>query len=504
MESVRTDQSSKRSSLKLEDPHATLREYCQGLVPLPARLETWMLSLCRNPVLPDMVHEYGSPLNVLCIQPFQRNIDLLRETARAFDLDFEVYFARKANKCLTFVEAARQQGCGIDTASTNEIRQSFDLGVPAEKIICTAAVKSEELLSLCINAGITIAIDNTDELLLTERLAREAKRTTKIALRISGFAYEDKKLNSRFGFDIAEVPSLVQRFWSQETETLSALSITGLHFHLDGYSRHQRMAAIRQLLPYVDDLRSQQHPVVFLDMGGGFPMSYLDSKAAWERFWREHRQALLGNRNPLTWENHGLGLIADEGRLLGKPKCYPYYQSPVQQDWLQDLLQADCEETSIAKALRRRKLQLRCEPGRSVLDGCGLTAARVEFRKQRSDGSWFIGLSMNRTQCRTNSDDFLVDPLLIPVGKENSMPQTAAAMEGYLVGAYCNESEFLSLRRLRFPQGVSIGDLIVFPNTAGYFMHFLESRSHQFPLARNVFFDPETEQVDLDPIDQEI
>ncbi|HBL42986.1 MAG TPA: diaminopimelate decarboxylase, partial [Planctomycetaceae bacterium] len=189
---------------------------------------------------------------------------------------------------------------------------------------------------------------------------------------------------------------------------------------------------------------------------------------------------------------------------LGKPKCYPYYQSPVQQDWLQDLLQADCEDTTIAKALCRRKLQLRCEPGRSVLDGCGLTAARVEFRKQRSDGSWFIGLSMNRTQCRTNSDDFLVDPLLIPVDKEKTVSETAPAMEGYLVGAYCNESEFLSLRRLQFPQGVSIGDLVVFPNTAGYFMHFLESRSHQFPLARNVFFDPETEQVDLDPIDQEI
>ncbi|WP_417383434.1 Y4yA family PLP-dependent enzyme [Gimesia sp.] len=503
MNTLQIDDPALSSRFENEENPERLREYCRGVAPLPARLETWMQSLCSGPVLAEMVQEYGSPLNLLCTEPFQRNINLLRETAGAFQLDFEVYFARKANKCLAFVEAANQLGCGIDTASTNEVRQSLALGVPAEKIICTAAVKSEELLRLCIKTGITISIDNVDELLLTQRLAREAKRQTKIALRISGFTFEDRKLNSRFGFDIMEIPSLVQRFWSQGLAEAGTLCISGLHFHLDGYSRQQRIAAIRQLLPCIDILRSKQHPVTFLDMGGGIPMNYLESKSDWELFWREHRLALLGNRPPLTWENHGLGLIADEGRLLGKPKCYPYYQSPVQQEWLKQLLQAESEETTIAESLCRRKLQLRCEPGRSVLDGCGMTVARVEFRKQHSNGHWFIGLSMNRTQCRTSSDDFLVDPLLIPAGKADLAQEPTVAIEGYLVGAYCTESEFLSLRRLQFPQGVSLGDLIVFPNTAGYFMHFLESRSHQFPLAQNVFFDPTEEQFNLDLIDKE-
>ena len=53
-------------------------------------------------------------------------------------------------------------------------------------------------------------------------------------------------------------------------------------------------------------------------------------------------------------------------------------------------------------------------------------------------------------------------------------------------------------RRIRFPQGVSAGDIIAIPNTAGYFMHILESASHQIPLAKNVVW-PSGE---LDPIDQ--
>ena len=135
------------------------------------------------------------------------------------------------------------------------------------------------------------------------------------------------------------------------------------------------------------------------------------------------------------------------------------------------------------------------------MDGCGLTAARVEFRKQRRDGTWLIGLAMNRTQCRSTSDDFLVDPLLLrPAGGVADEAPATAAIEGYLVGAYCIERELLTWRRLTFPSGVAVGDIVVFPNTAGYLMHILESASHQIPLARNLiatsFEEPFLDRID--------
>lgn len=82
----------------------------------------------------------------------------------------------------------------------------------------------------------------------------------------------------------------------------------------------------------------------------------------------------------------------------------------------------------------------------------------------------------------------------------NTDEDRAQAIEGYLVGAYCTESELISLRRFRFPKGVAVGDLLVFPNTAGYLMHFLESRSHQFPLAKNVVIDDQG-MAELDRIE---
>lgn len=498
---MKTVEESAERSASSKLVRSVVRSYCRGMLPLTAKLEPWITDLCHGTTLPTLVHQHGSPLNVLNTEPFQRNVTALYNIAQTRGLDFEVYFARKANKCLAFVETANRLECGVDTASLQELQQVLQSQVPAEKIICTAAIKSETLLRLCIVSGTTIAVDNLDELMQTALFARELNQRANIAVRLSGFQHQGNKLPSRFGFDMDEILPLLQDLQSDSRIRLQHLNLIGVHFHLDGYNQAQRSSAIQQLLPLVDELRAREFPIRFLDIGGGFPMSYLESKTEWDTFWQTQRRALLGEHAPLTYRNHGLGLTPVEGTLIGKPNCYPFYQNPVQADWFEAILTSASEAGTIADSLRKRKLQLRCEPGRSLLDGCGFTVARVESRKQQLNGDWLIGVSMNRTQCRTSSDDFLVDPLLIPAKKSPPLPRTPAGISGYLVGAYCTESELLNLRKLQFPHGVALGDLIVFPNTAGYFMHFLESRSHQFPLAHNVIFDAQTNQCVLDGID---
>ena len=127
---------------------------------------------------------------------------------------------------------------------------------------------------------------------------------------------------------------------------------------------------------------------------------------------------------------------------MGRANVYPYHQAPTRGSWLEEVLGAPIElpgeRETVAEALRARGLELRCEPGRSLLDGCGVTAARVEFRKQRADGRWLIGLAMNRTQCRSSSDDFMVDPLLVGPQAEEGI-RAGERLDGYLVGAYCIE-----------------------------------------------------------------
>ena len=446
--------------------------------------------------LHGIVQEHGSPVNVLNRTAMRRNVAELEAVASASKVDFEVYFARKANKCLTLIDEAIQLGIGVDVASENELNQSLERGVSCEKLVCTAAVKSSSLIDQCLQAGdakgVVVVLDNRDELELVSSRASHFGTRAKVAIRLGGFMHEGKKLRTRFGFDAVEDFDLIAEAGH------ASVDVVGIHFHLDGYDPEQRVSAIDCSIQWWDRFGMAGQPMQFIDMGGGFPMSYLDDPGQWEAFWQQLRLALLDKRTPITYDNHGIGLIANAEEVVGKRDTYPSFQTPVRGVWLADVLNTSHVEGKVADAISSRGIQLRCEPGRSLLDGCGITVARVEFRKKSSAGDWLIGLSMNGTQCRTSTADFLVDPLLVPLNDE----KTGQPMSGYLVGAYCMEEELLSLRRLEFPNGVQRGDLIVFPNTAGYQMHFMESRSHQFPLARNVFFDEsDPATVSLDPID---
>ncbi len=482
-------------------PHVTpqdaVRERCEGIVALPGRLEPWQREVCGQAGRLDRwLSEHGSPLNLLDPAPMARNAAELRDAARACGLDLGIHFARKANKALGFVDAARRLGLGVDVASERELAQVLERGVPGSALVMTAAVKPAPLLTLCIASGTTVVVDNADELRRLARLADNADSDVSVALRLAPALPADR-LPTRFGMDPEQ--------WLAAADAPSRLRIDGVHFHLDGYDPADRVTAIDQALRLADALRARGHAPAFVDIGGGVPMSYIDDPSDWDRFWTAHRAALLGHGPELTFESRGLGLLAHGGELIGQPAVYPFHQSPVRGAWLSQILRAPLtsQAGSVADGLLGRGLALRCEPGRALLDGCGMTAARVCFRKQRRDGTWLIGVEMNRTQCRSTSDDFLVDPLLIhPEDGAASDPGggRTGPIEGYLVGAYCIERELLTWRRMRFAHGVGVGDIVVFPNTAGYLMHILESSSHQIPLARNLLLGadgpPRLDQID--------
>jgi diaminopimelate decarboxylase len=474
-----------------------VRAHCVGVVPLDARLQPWQVAVLREPArLAAWVDTYGSPTNLHHLPTFVANVAALTDAAATRDVELEVLFARKADKALAYVSAACDLGIGVDTASEVELTESLEHGCDPELVVTTAAIKTDRLLRAALDAGATIVLDNDDELARVEALAHATGRAAVVVPRFGGFTHLGAVLPTRFGFDLEDAAEVISRLTAASQH--GWLRVVGVHCHLDGYDVGHRVSAVAQLLPIVDRLRDEGHAVAHVDIGGGLPVRYVDDGRQWEAFQDALHDALLGRRPPITWRNDAYSLFAHDGQVHGTLGLYPWHQTPSAAAWLDLLLDAEVDgPDTVAAALRRRRLALRCEPGRSLVDGCGLTVARVEHRKQHRDGTWSIGLAMNRTQCASGKPDHAVDPLLVPIGEgERSAPG-----EGWLTGAYCTESEVLTRRRLRFPSGVARGDLVVFPNTAGYLMHFVESRSHRFPLARNLVVADDLRHVDLDAVD---
>ncbi len=468
---------------------------CVGDQPLEATWEPWMDRLLRNHgTCEALVNDFGSPLHVHDTAPFLRNVEELKRAGMASDLELFVYFARKANKCLSYVDAAGDAGIGVDVASYEELVQTLESGLSTEDIIVTSAVKPQRLIELCVAESILVAIDNDDE---AQRLIAECKRQQKqlpAAIRIS-LRSGSGSTASRFGIPIEEALTAATR-WT----TGGHLKIDGLHFHLDGYAASDRVDAIDKSMTLSDELeRENIAEIRFIDMGGGFPMRYLEHDDQWESFWMGLEEALRGSRQPLTYRNHGYGLAVHSGEIVGKPQAYPHAQKLVGAKWLREICESPRPSepsVTISASLASRALRLHCEPGRALLNGCGMTLARVEHRKPIGD-DWLIGVAMNSSNCRSQKSELFADPRLVRTS--TSMPMADESMAGYLAGAYCSEGDLVMHRRLQFERGVNVGDVVAIPNTAGYLMHFTESRSHQFPLPLNIDFTsgfPELDRID--------
>ncbi len=435
-----------------------------------------------------MIDEYGSPINIHNKGEFHENILSYQTVGESLNLDLEIYFARKANKCKTFVSEAKKANIGVDTASFQELSDCIDVGISREKIVLTAAIKSKKLLELAVKNEVVIVLDNYDELQLLQSICQNLSTRSKVALRVSGFLFEDA-LPTRFGIGLEEVRTLLIQQFKPEGE-FSQLDFQGLHFHINGYSIQQRAISLVQTIHLVDELSDSGIQTKFIDIGGGFLVNYLESEEEWNEFHQELKMAILGKSKPITFRNDPLGMFYHNGEILGSPKVYPYYNDHPKEIFLRQIMESKFDgNTKIFEALNSRKIQLRIEPGRSLLDQTGITVAEVMFRKTNSQKDNFIGLAMNRTQLKSSSEDFLLDPFFI--AQEN--PQEAIPFEGYLVGAYCLEQEMILKRKISLPWLPAVGDMICFVNTAGYMTHFYESQAHLFDLAKNLFFEDEEE-----------
>lgn len=456
-----------------------MSERCHGRAPLTSKRFALLDALKVDPSTAQrLVATFGSPLHLLHPPAMDANAAELHAAAAAHDLPVRLFFARKANKSISLMQRALELGLGVDVASLGELEQAVGVGARGDDLIVTAAVKPPALLRRAFEVGACVALDHPQEVDAWCALATGTGAAPRpVALRLAPDL--PGRLPTRFGMAADAMLGAARR-----SELAGA--IHGVQFHVDGYAVRDRVEAAFQALALIDALRELGHPVRFLDLGGGVPMRYVDDAAQWEGFWAAHRAALLDPQRPsVTFRGHGLGLMAVDRRIVGTPSVYPVAQQLVRCDWLDAVLGgvAPGGGETLAAALRRRGLRLHLEPGRALVDGCGVTIAAVAFTKQAVDGAELVGLEMNRTQVRSAADDFLVDPIVLrPPGG----PPDGGTVDAHLVGAFCVERELLTWRTLTFPRGIAPGDLVVFPNTAGYLMHIVESASHGMPLASNV------------------
>lgn len=442
--------------------------------------------LGNEKVIEELVNGFGSPLNILIPQNFQKNVNQIQEVLENKNLRNTIYFAQKANKSKAVLESAKRTGIGIDVASPKELEHALNKGFKGEEILGTGPKNEEFIRSLVLQDAI-ISVDSLSELEKLGKICQETEKNSKVLLRFSGFAPHDREKstkNSRFGIDIEDDQEAIQ-----ELENHDSLEFTGLAFHLNTLNKRKKRIALQNLFHLFESFHEAGMTPKVFDIGGSIALNYLESKEEWNNYLESIQKAVIDEELSLTWNNHNFGLKSKDGEVQGEPGLFPYYNEG-KQKYLREILETEIPSygSDFASLLQDYMIELYLEPGKALLDQVGLTAAKVNFRKE-TGGESIIGLEMNKSNLSSDTYELMVDPKIISAKDRNENDEV------YFAGNLCLESDFIYSHKTFLDAKVEEEDIVVFINTGAYHMDFDESRRIKQPIAEKVAVYTEKDQI---------
>ncbi|MEV0222861.1 Y4yA family PLP-dependent enzyme [Streptomyces sp. NPDC050704] len=463
-----------------------------GPLYLEPQLGPRLRSLLATPGFPRMLTDaLGSPLNVIVPDQIAENLDRFRSVYRDHHLSGQIFFAHKANRSSALLRRLAATDAGVDVASLGELQHALGAGFESGRISATGP-KNPEFLWLAARAGVTVCVDSVGELDQLAGLVRKyALSPTRVLLRLSGFEASGVRVlsrRSRFGWPVQDLDALLEAV----DRHADATELVGVAYHLDTTSLAEKTTALEGCLNVLEACRSRGLRPRAVDIGGGFGVNYLAHQEQWEQYTTGLTDAVLGRRPPLTWQGHGYGLRNEGGTLRGALGLYPAHRPVAGERYLDELLAhpaASLGGRSLATLLLEHLYDLHIEPGRALVDQCGLTLATVlEVRDSGTGGDLRVRLAMKADDVALEEHGVLMDPVVIPVApRDGAGPRAdAGPVAVHLFGSLCLETDMITRRTVFLPHRPQPGDVMAFANTAGYAMDFHAGRAQHQPVARKV------------------
>ena len=233
---------------------------------------------CEGVSTERLVAEYGTPLYV-----YSRNAIL--ERYRAFTdafaaLDPLIAYSVKANGNLAVLRLLADAGAGADIVSGGELHRARLAGVPAERIVFSGVGKTITELAAALDAGIyAFNVESEGELRMLSGLATTMNTRAPIALRVNPdvetatphhYTATGHK-QTKFGIPYDEAEQLYRI-----AAELPGINVRGIDVHIGSQivDVEPYRLAVTRVLELVARLRASGIDLEFIDVGGGFGISY--------------------------------------------------------------------------------------------------------------------------------------------------------------------------------------------------------------------------------------
>ncbi len=233
--------------------------------------------------LTALVTRFGSPLLLIDCNIIRRQYRALAAALPGVDL----HYALKPQPDSTVVRVLAGEGAWFDLATNGEVDLVRTAGIAPERCIHTHPIKRDEDIRKALDYGVTTFVfDNPDEIAKFIPYRDRVRLLLRLAYR-SADAMVD--LSRKFGCDPEAAISLAR------TAAHAGVAVSGLSFNVGSQvgtaDAHARAIEICGRL-ISEAAGHGLPPLEVLDIGGGFPIDYVQRAPGIEQFCRPIRAAL--------------------------------------------------------------------------------------------------------------------------------------------------------------------------------------------------------------------
>lgn len=442
------------------------------------------------------------PMNISWGPQITANVRAFRETFERLYPEGEIRYAGKADTHPRVFAMVAREGAGIDVASPFEARAALDAGLPGHILDVNGNSKSEALIDLALDHDMLFVIDSIEELEHVAERARASDRRPRAILGLSGYelgpvtasAIFTAGIWTKFGIALGDIPALLPRLSDMPVRVM------GFHTHIGSQITDPKAyeAVLGKMLELGGALSRAGHPFSMVNIGGGFPVSYV-SAATWqsviERIREGYIAAAAGDPSRIfLWDNKAGDFALDTDNMPGEDWLGEIFTAPFpKQKMLERILEG--EVTVDGKTMKTLdaldaagRPTLVIEPGRAIVSDAGLTFARIAYLKEVAHGHHLVQAEIGTT---FYGEALVATPVrhFAIANEPNRRDETP--FETFVAGNLCFNGDMIARVKVPLQRRPSRGDVMMIANTGAYNPTFFAATANSFPRPARVVVEPD-------------
>ncbi len=275
--------------------------------------------IIENIPISNIAKKFGTPSYCYSFNKLKQNINFFKKSFKSFSP--LICFAIKSNTNINIIKEIKKFGFGADVVSMGELMMALKAGIIPRKIVFSGVGKTTSEISYAIDKKILlINAESLSEIKEINRIAKSKNKRIKIGVRLNPNTdaktlsqISTGKKENKFGVNKNTLYEIINYCKNSKNIDLKCLSVHIGSQILDHKPYEKMLKAVSQIL------NKTNHKFEFIDLGGGMGITYTDKnkKLNYKKYNTAILKFLRKHKVKIIFEP-GRSIIGDTGTLVSK------------------------------------------------------------------------------------------------------------------------------------------------------------------------------------------